>query len=463
MYGNSSQSRFFGRLVDIIKKLECEKEVLEDHLNELKQHLARPPPPPPEKSRKIRAEDLPPWLLVVHEIRVQFRSTPNIFLDPPRMFAGDPEDQTLRGEQVVQNLDSHLRRNSDVSFVVHKEYDQTTYRRSLELLPKKYVAGKEFLIADPPEPKVESEYITVVSKPLEAALARIVKAHPDQILNSPKCGELIPEPYLFIYHHRLLASEFAEAEGGVLREPIELLLRHVLQYYGKEYDAAEALFSSGLVSGVHLIKLFRPNEIIVTRKEQDNIGLEVATWPKDQKQLRNRVKVELWDLEESELDNTESGSVELGLDSGEQELESAESGSVVLPCKPWFFNGLFHKVSREITVTLSKSDKPCPITELEAYPLRFADPSVRAALLNRGKEFWKCRYRRYVSYDRWDAMREEHNIDTRFMIDYDSYRNMHPTADIFKFSTRDTSNTLTPEEMERDDPTDETLLQHTRL
>jgi hypothetical protein len=65
----------------------------------------------------------------------------------------------------------------------------------------------------------------------------------------------------------------------------------------------------------------------------------------------------------------------------------------------WDFDGNFQENQHEINVEYDgASTGPFPITDLNIYPLKYADEKLKAKLIARGKMFWACRERKYVYY-----------------------------------------------------------------
>lgn len=68
----------------------------------------------------------------------------------------------------------------------------------------------------------------------------------------------------------------------------------------------------------------------------------------------------------------------------------------------WNFDGMFHKTSKEFAINVLSRDiksetEEFDITDLPLYPIRYASSEVVEALRQRGRMFWKCRFRNYVS------------------------------------------------------------------
>jgi hypothetical protein len=75
----------------------------------------------------------------------------------------------------------------------------------------------------------------------------------------------------------------------------------------------------------------------------------------------------------------------------------------------WLFDGAFHKrdtsLNFEVPIT---NESEIVIEELSVCPLRFVKEEVKALLQERGETFWKCRFRRFVSYS-GDDVDDSHN------------------------------------------------------
>lgn len=70
------------------------------------------------------------------------------------------------------------------------------------------------------------------------------------------------------------------------------------------------------------------------------------------------------------------------------------------PAYTWTFDGRFRKTHKaqkiKVEDFLDLRD-PCRIIDLPIYPSRFAGKDLIEALRQRGRQFWRCRGKRYVS------------------------------------------------------------------
>ena len=66
----------------------------------------------------------------------------------------------------------------------------------------------------------------------------------------------------------------------------------------------------------------------------------------------------------------------------------------------WGFNGVFSKkdVSISIHLNAANENEEVKVNSLDYFPLRFDSGDLRSKLERRGRTFWQCRYRKFVSY-----------------------------------------------------------------
>lgn len=106
--------------------------------------------------------------------------------------------------------------------------------------------------------------------------------------------------------------------------------------------------------------------------------------------------------------------------------------------------------------SLPSLEEKFDITDLPIYPSKFANREVFKALRSRGRMFWECRTRKYVSYTNADAADGTQDIaDSRYMIDIATYKQMHrgkePELSVARNGT-ETEDELESEHMECDNP-----------
>lgn len=319
-----------------------------------------------------------PRCLVVHAVSCSRETVGHInhldtslFLDQPRLFAGDTKASPLRGiNRIPVDLDSYLDANPDVKLVVTRTYDCTEYVKGLsndfetfqmpstiehmawDLRP--YFSQLQGSDAVPAVPLQESMRLM---PRVRDAMHKLAVANPQSFLNWE--NNLAP-PYSQIYHTRArmrtLADEMLDKWSGAY---VLLLLEYVEGAYAQVYQDANALFAQGLVTLDHLSKLFGPSEVIVTMEDGEPVAYVSELCP----------------------------------------APEPHAGPIKLQCYTWTFDGLFHKTQKTIVVTWPASkDAVIPITQLAAYPLRFdSTGKIEKELRDRGKMFWSCRKENYVT------------------------------------------------------------------
>ena len=202
------------------------------------------------------------------------------------------------------------------------------------------------------------ECIGYLSIYLQDALVSCAKCQPtesDADFGLPHGQLRLLYPYSFVYHHRDSLESYALKHGGVPAEHIRDLLSYIHISCGESFKAADDLFAHGLVTTEHIRKLFKPNTLILSKV--DNCVLMLSSWP----QYRG---------------------INLSLD-----------------CWSWEYEGIgvFRKV-KPVEVVCG-SVEPIPITDLDYYPIQYADPVVTKSILDRGRLFWSFKDPQVISYN----------------------------------------------------------------
>ncbi|CAG8975767.1 hypothetical protein HYALB_00009287 [Hymenoscyphus albidus] len=82
------------------------------------------------------------------------------------------------------------------------------------------------------------------------------------------------------------------------------------------------------------------------------------------------------------------------------------------------------------------------IADLNLRPLSHLDESRAQYLRDRGQTFWKCRFRRFISYSEEASRYFEKAVDERYMIDLATYRELHTSSNTDGPSPDDLSSDL---------------------
>jgi uncharacterized protein DUF7025/ATPase family protein associated with various cellular activities (AAA) len=340
------------------------------------------------------------------------------------LFANDTKASALRGKQRLQNLEIYLDENPDLSFIIYRNYSCEDYCRnyenSFQRLPVpnidqnilRSISAYFFVLCqDGEEATVESESINITSNELREAANVMASLCPESMGDWSNLSQL-NAPYSKVYHSRDILAQYITSENTIiashLKDQLKALFDYVSREYGQSWLNAEALFQKGLVSRAHLSKLFGPNEIVVTISNRQPMAYRCETAQPTSKQ------------------------------------------SLTLKCLSWGFDGHFFQEKRQFPLSWISGEEEIPITELQTFPLKY-DPSLKGRLFTRGKQFWQCRFRKYVAYTPKKDGLEVHVTNARYMIDTETYNLMHK-------SMSQQPDELGHEAMQRDQAPDNTFL-----
>ena len=242
-------------------------------------------------------------------------------------------------------------------------------------------------------------------------------------------------PYLFIYHSRKSLEDFQNNLPLPAKAQLSLFLQYVTEEYADEYAAADSLLAQGRISPRLVRYLFKPGDLLVSRVDGQYMGYVSSSWP-----MINENK------EVSRMQaNSSNNGIRLSL-YGSQEADSRMAADQVTihVCKVkawrWAFDGNFQRIHDDlelefaaledgenatdvkgrITVgTQGKEQKPRlgerNISDLNVFPMQFASSELVDKCRQRGKTFWKCRTRNYVSYQE-SGMESIQNLVSAFAI-----------------------------------------------
>lgn len=197
-------------------------------------------------------------------------------------------------------------------------------------------------------------------------------------------------PYNYFYHfRRTLRDVCAPRMSRSDRKDLGILLQYIEDAQGEEFNDIQKTLDSGMIKKDMLSKLFAPNEVIVT-KEDDKYRAYIS----------------------------------------ESSITASDGRMVLLSCWTLVFDGSFKKQTKKITISWpdKHTEEEIPIEGLSAWPLRYDTSGLQDQLIKRGKEFWKCRHRRLISYQAPSpSVFELHVTNPKYMIDYKTYRQIHRT------------------------------------
>ncbi|KAH7193903.1 uncharacterized protein B0J16DRAFT_336226 [Fusarium flagelliforme] len=348
-----------------------------------------------------------PQYMIVHRVECP-GSTPDhsahphisIYLDVPRLFAGDNKASLLRGRMPDEEAQLRAKKDPDISFIIYRTYNCLEYHEALfdvlrETSVNSLLANRSsqtyLLPIDGFDAVEEREYMEIVSTHFNDAIEAVKEADTrhgsldESLLLGWRREHNMVAPYLHLYHTRKLLRDHVPQLPERQSQNISLLLDYLDETFGSDYQEAEKLFDDGLVSRKHFHKLFGPREIMVTVEEGHHIGM-VSRYP-----------------------------------------PLAGSNPIRLECEIWKFNGRFTMHKKTVIIPWPKHaaelDK-VPIKSLDIFPLKF-DQGLEDRLRKRGELHWQLRKPRLVLYTAPREVLDYRMENGRYMVDMDTYRRFH--------------------------------------
>ena len=181
-------------------------------------------------------------------------------------------------------------------------------------------------------------------------------------------------PDLFLYHHRHALS-LSGLQHYEMQQHIYCLLSHTEAQRGALFAEAESLFSHGLVDQSHVRFLYKPNDILLAGTYGRPAGFVLQEWP--------QISSDNW---------------------------------ITLLC--WSFQPDGSGFARKrITLSIAPlGPNTQEIRSLVAYPLRFAAPELRDAILARGRKYWQLRTPSQITYKGWNVRKDQFYVSSLHMI-----------------------------------------------
>lgn len=319
----------------------------------------------------------------------------NIFEDEP-VYKG--KNRMLTGQISVISIDFFLRRHPDVSYIVMKEYKcaGTERRRSRRAFMDLRDGMSE-----------RSELIYIESPKLRKALFQVAEFHPFPATKHSGSTFKMDAPYHFLFHHRRELEKLSQ--GPTYADVLRPLLEWLKDKYEKEYEEADHLFKNGFVTARHMSKLFKPNQMVVNRRDPE---LSAKILQENVVFKKEKMSFQGWSWQ--------------------------YDGHILERCS---WNESMGMISEEQT----------RISDLMIHPMDYATQKDKSILEKRGQKYWAMRDQTYTCYTGWDMNQEYHYVspgftcsnpflhlemetdnsqrNARFMIDTATYHLMNPMAD----------------------------------
>ncbi|KAM0230508.1 hypothetical protein ACHAPO_009273 [Fusarium lateritium] len=347
-----------------------------------------------EKLRRIQNTLKSTTWLVLHKIQ----GDETTYLADPSWAPKQGQAPYFRGNSPLGNESEYLKHRPDAAFVVYRHYDPTFQAKDVRK------AREEGLTM--PYPKPVREVIQPLSEQMVAALDVFVDLHPtfrdrfpDWVSSDP-----IDSPFLFWYCYRTATDLQAMDEPH--RTQMILLTEWIDNNYSKIHADVEDKFSQGYVSESTMPFFIQPGEVLVSMTEKGISGYIAESWPSKvvanytapsrpngPRKMTQRWAVDAWS---------------------------------------YGYDGSFYKDSTVLSLNLEfDEDKPdVSIAKLNVLPIRFGNRDFQTKLERRGRTMWACRGRNLIAYH--DA--NDNNLSSegeRYMIDFNTYKQLH--SDSYKF------------------------------
>jgi hypothetical protein len=420
LYDDSPESRLFGRLLETIKKLELEKEHIAREFRAYRRGLDQSDESAGESDAEIvelgdgitpKFLEIQPKYEIHHSVECDEddhkKANYAVFRDQPALYAGDDADGHLQGKDEIKNVRRYLEGNKNVVFVAEREYSCRHYQGQLDSERDKGLIDRfDRLKRDGPKANVNRETIRITNNDLLDLLNGMVLGNREMFPNYPLFDNDIPAPYHFFYHHRVFLEEQAKDKEDPRKRLLVPLLAFIKETYQAEWDEADALFVKGETTPKHISKLFRPGDIVVSRKDGKLIGYEVAQWPG-----------------------------EYGAGFG---MSGRGMGGASIACTNFMFHGYFYRSSYTLSalppIKERLNNAPFAIDRLETYPLRYCPPSTQDELISRGKKFWSVRNRSFICYSGFDFEQDERYVRLPSSLQYVFLMTSRLTLDLWSIS-----------------------------
>jgi hypothetical protein len=270
-------------------------------------------------------------------------------------------DEVLRGDHPVFNIETYLKQQLGLHFVIVREYDCVLSRR----------AGFEDAGQLDVKTRVRRgrEKLWIISPVLHTVLEDMSQCKLSTEESSMTNLVQLDAPYNILFHHH--RELLALAGRDRLRGPVlNGLLSYVGTNYESDYEDARLMFMNGFVCSAHLGKLFRPGQMVVASDAQTGAF---------------RVSIII-------------------------ECVALAYGNVKLKGWCWTFDGvrLIRALwSGDIAIP---SQEPTPINQLAVFPTEYAPDEIMGIISKRGKKFWEIRDRAHLGYTGWDALRQHQYV-----------------------------------------------------
>jgi hypothetical protein len=312
------------------------------------------------------------------------------YLEKPH-WAQSSDGLELKANSPVLYPDAYIQYKS-LDFIVERHYSgaKGASTKSITTLQLNQIS----------DPIPSWERLRPVSKGMKEAIKLLRKGENPRKTPGILKDEVMVAPYYWWYYYRKQPDIFDN-----LSTPQAKLIRNLTDWidanYSELYSQVDGQFERGMVSIASLRFLIRPGDVLVLM-DQDSVEAYLAS---------------------SSIEVVYKGDLHVGISDDHLGGFDGDGGlyAATLPTKKfqqewkvdawsYTYSGSFSKMSKKLSIKLpdDTKDTEIPIQDLSVFPLRFASLELRESLEQRGKTFWSCRYRKYISYAK--DSKEEHSV-----------------------------------------------------
>jgi hypothetical protein len=352
----------YRKLMDRIDALEQENVLLKNWIDPKWNHRGRP------------------FFQVVHRIEGDDR----IFFNPPSwrresLLAGIK--YTLKGSSLSMRRKEYLERSGNLTFAVFKSYAAETLDGPAP------AESRDFETPSLPNPKAET--VLFASDEMRRAIQNYLSKHPnfEQLFPSFDVNKEIYSPYLFWYCTRASYESTLQIIPPHQRAMVKLFGEWVNANYETEYAHVDSQIERRVISCQSMKYLIRPGDPLVLQESGRHQAYQATSWAdalpihkdgknkEDKRLLDNIWKVSVWSYE---------------------------------------FDGVFYQKPTTLEIELDVTDprEEVELRSLKIAPLEYALPDVREKLEHRGKTYWACRKKKFISYSGEDNIDSMNNVSS---------------------------------------------------
>lgn len=171
-----------------------------------------------------------------------------------------PDGAILMGDKIVHSPDDFVNLQPNVCFLIVNEYFC-----EINAKHENFKGGKK----SGQDSETSTERLRIIAPLLQKALLEVAEYDPFptgfdmEYVRSE--GMRAPYPFLFHHHEKLVKL----ASNKMYEDVLSPLLGFLSINYGKEYEEANCLFEEGIVTADHISKLFKPQQMVISRGESN--------------------------------------------------------------------------------------------------------------------------------------------------------------------------------------------------